>query len=109
MMKHGLMLLHSSLDSLHLLLHLGGWVLSLLLGLSVLLANLLLERDRFRLISYPAQHKAYQTQLKGLEHRDQWLNLRCDMELKLNQHLNLIKTLISVSFIGLARHRLWHD
>ncbi len=79
----------------------GGWVLSLLLMLSSLLASLLLERYWFRFVSYPKQLRKYQqAQNNTLPHPWQTaafdLSRRCDLELALGRYLSLIKNLISL-------------
>jgi len=83
------------------LLYQGGWVLSLLLMLSSLLASLLLERYWFRFVSYPKLLRNYQqTQSKTLPLHWQAaakdLSRRCDLELALGRYLSLIKNLISL-------------
>lgn len=87
--------------SLSQFLHLGGWVLTLLLGITALLSSLLIERYWFRFVSFPRNLKCYQQQVsqQSISTRSQhalWLSLRCDMELQLNQHFSLIKSLISL-------------
>ncbi|MDO6685314.1 MULTISPECIES: MotA/TolQ/ExbB proton channel family protein [unclassified Agarivorans] len=89
------------------LLYSGGWVLVLLLVITALLSSLLLERYWFRFVSYPQLLINYQrrlTQQQSAKHLQAayWLSLRCDMELKLNQHLSLIKSLVGLCpLIGL--------
>ncbi|MGY5450625.1 MotA/TolQ/ExbB proton channel family protein [Agarivorans sp. MS3-6] len=87
--------------SLSQLLHLGGWVLTLLLGITVLLSSLLIERYWFRFVSFPAYFQCYQQHISqhsitASGQQALCLSLRCDMELRLNQHLSLIKSLISL-------------
>ncbi|WP_427981429.1 MotA/TolQ/ExbB proton channel family protein [Agarivorans sp.] len=83
------------------ILYQGGWVLSLLLVLSSLLASLLLERYWFRFVSYPKQLRRYQqTLIHALPLHWQTaaedLSRRCDLELALGRYLSLIKNLISL-------------
>lgn len=80
----------------------GGWVLQALLGLCCILIILILERYWFRWREFT---KLKQQTLLDIEHHSNnpaWLRYYCQLDLKLQLHLPLIRILIALCpLIGL--------
>ncbi|CAG9296108.1 MotA/TolQ/ExbB proton channel family protein [Celerinatantimonas diazotrophica] len=74
----------------------GGWVLQALLGLCCILLILLLERYWFRWLEFT---KLKQQTLFDIEQHSNnlaWLSAYCQLDLKLQSHLPLIRILIAL-------------
>ncbi|MFM2482582.1 MotA/TolQ/ExbB proton channel family protein [Celerinatantimonas sp. YJH-8] len=88
--------------SLTAFLNAGGWVLYTLLGLCCILMTLLLERYWFRNMLYPKLKQQTLYQIQGQRQSLSWLKPYCELDLKLQQQLPLIRVLISLCpLIGL--------
>lgn len=74
----------------------GGWVLALLLGLCCVLLTLLLERYWFRSFIYPQLKQQTLSEIKSLQPSLGWLRFYCELDLKLQQQLPMIRVLISL-------------